>query len=113
MATGFRISYNNFPVSLEIGVLYFGVFQFVQRQYQSGDSSVTISIHMGRVRNIRDVYFVTENRMAAARDVNLFFIKRHKTSYSRNNSVMSLKVVTSYPMLLSKRHKLIQLSLNV
>jgi hypothetical protein len=64
LATVFRISYNNFPVSLETGVLYFGVFQFVQ----PGDSAVTLSIPLRRVRNIHYVLFISENRMATARD---------------------------------------------
>jgi len=55
-------------------VLYFGVFQFVHKQYQSGDFAVKLSILMRRVRNIHDVYLISENRMATARDENLFFL---------------------------------------
>jgi hypothetical protein len=72
LATVFRISCNNFPVSLEIGVLYLGVFQFVHKQYQPGDFAMTLIIHLRRVRNFHYIFFISENRMAIARGENFF-----------------------------------------
>jgi hypothetical protein len=60
MARVFRISCKNFPVSLEIGVFYLGVFQFVHMQYQPGDfaqilTAVTLNIYLLGLRNIEYV----------------------------------------------------------
>jgi hypothetical protein len=67
LARVFQISCNNFPVSLETGVLYLDVFQFVHTQYQPGDfaqilTAMTLSIYLLRIRNIQYLFLYQKTK---------------------------------------------------